>query len=81
MIGITLSMLDSFVLNLILVLLSEDHVPMVIEMVMPTQDLADSKLHLTYPLHQGDFLEEVLLSLGEEVEVEGEGMMLCLVLQ
>lgn len=81
MIDITLSMLGLFVLNPTHVLSSEDHVLMEIEMVIPTQDWAVLKLH-EYPLHQGDFLEEVLHSnLEEEVEVEGEGTMLWLVPQ
>ncbi|KAK8688734.1 hypothetical protein V6N13_087478 [Hibiscus sabdariffa] len=56
----TSSMLALYVLKLVLAVWLEDLVPMGPEMVILSQDLAASRLHPAYHLHQGDFLGEVL---------------------
>ncbi|KAK8476134.1 hypothetical protein V6N11_013066 [Hibiscus sabdariffa] len=73
-------MLALYVLKLVLAVWLEDLVPMRPEMVILSQDLAASRLHPTYHLHQGDFLGEVRhMILVEGTEVEEEGMMLWLI--
>ncbi|KAK8555246.1 hypothetical protein V6N12_009394 [Hibiscus sabdariffa] len=52
-------MLALYVLKLVLAVWLEDLVPMRPEMVILSQDLAASRLHPVYHLHQGDFLGEV----------------------
>ncbi|KAK8670788.1 hypothetical protein V6N13_037405 [Hibiscus sabdariffa] len=62
-------MLALYVLKLVLAVWLEDLVPMRPEMVILSQDLAASRLHPVYHLHQGDFLGEVRHMIADVINI------------